>query len=96
MLPEEDPSVTIDLNNNASMNSLIIYASSSDSSDIICHFEVMASTDQKNWEELAFVTPDWKNDQPVKIDFDSPQNTRYLRIEVSGSRRVILDEVEVY
>ena len=96
MPPEETPSVTIDLSNRERISSVIIYASASIADDINCNFEALVSDDQKSWKKVASAIPDLKNDRPVKIDFDSPQTARYVRIEVSGSRKVILDEVEVY
>jgi hypothetical protein len=96
LIPDFIPSLTIDLSKKEIINSIVIYASKQDNSLINCNFEVLISPDRKNWESVASVIPKLNYNQPVKIDFDSPQTARYLRIEVSGSRKVILDEVEVY
>lgn len=93
---EDNPSVTIDLNVKERINSLIIYASAVGTSVINCNFEVLLSLDQNNWEKAAYITPELKYHHPIRIELDSPQTARYIQIKVSGSREVILDEVEVY
>jgi hypothetical protein len=94
--PEDIPSVIIDLNNEEKINSVLIYASSKDPSETKCNSELLISPDQKHWESIASITSDLKLHQPSGIEFESPLTARYLQIKVSGSRNVILDEVEVY
>jgi len=96
LIPDIIPSLTIDLNNKEILNSVVIYASTMVNSEIKCNFEVLTSPDREIWESAAFATPDLKHHEPVRIKFDSPQRARYVQIKVSGSRKIILDEVEIY
>jgi hypothetical protein len=96
MFLENDFDVTIDLYHGERINSLIIYESALDNSVINRHFELFISLDQKNWKRVASITPELKYHHPIRIDFDSPQTARYIQIKASGSRKIILDEVEVY
>lgn len=93
---KDSPSVTIDLNNEKRINSLMIYASTLGTSVINCNFELLISLDRNNWDKVTSIVPELTDLHPSRIEFDSPQTARYIRLQTSESCKAILDEVEIF
>jgi len=96
LYPDVTPSITIDLANITSIKSVLTYASKKDDSEVECIFEYLISSNGNNWQSIASIIPDLDSNNPVRIDLDSPQPARYLKLKISGSRKVIIDEIEIY
>jgi hypothetical protein len=93
--PKDNPSITIDLNNEQRVNYLNIYASKLGTSMINCNFELFISQDQNNWKSVSIV-PELRDLLPNRIELDSPQIARYIRLQTSDSCKAVIDEVEIF
>jgi hypothetical protein len=92
----ENPAVIIDLFQREEITSIIIFENMNQPSMSTRQLTLFISKDEKQWDTIASVTTQIDNHRPIRIEFDSPKTTRYVKIETSGSGSLSLDEVEVY